>query len=336
MINAAIVGLGRWGQNLVNSVQGKSEVIRFIAGATRTVGKAEAYAREKELALHDSYEKVLADPKVDAVVLATPHTQHAAQVIAAAKAGKHVFTEKPLALTAKSAAAAVRACAKAGVTLAVGYNWRFQPALKEMRRMLDDGSLGKLLHLEGNFCGPSVYRFKKGHWRQERGEGPAGGMTGRGVHTLDAYLYLAGRVASVHAQSSRRALSHGLDDTTSMLLRFASGATAYLGTVIATAETWRMQMFGAKGWAEVGDVEHLTTWQMRVCHVDPQNLHTHHKPEVLTFPTVSTERAELEHFARAAAERRPLAVPGGDEEHGAAVLEAILRSAKAGKTVRLR
>jgi predicted dehydrogenase len=336
MINAAIIGLGRWGQNLVNSVQGKSDAIRFVAGATRTLAKAEAYARAQGIALHGSYEKVLADPKVDAIVLATPHTQHAEQVVAAARSGKHVFTEKPLALTAKSAKAALRACAKAGVTVAVGYNWRFQPALKEMRRMLDDGSLGKLLHLEGNFCGPSVYRFNKEHWRQERSEGPAGGMTGRGVHTLDAYLYLAGRVASVHAQSSRRALPYGLDDTTSMLLRFASGATAYLGTVIATAETWRMQVFGAKGWVEVGDVEHLTTWQMRVCRVDPQNLHTHHKPEVLTFPAVSTERAELEHFARAAAERRPLAVPGGDEEHGAVVLEAIFKSAKAGKTVRLR
>src|SRR5688572_7746882 len=336
MINAAIVGLGRWGQNLVNSVQGKSDAIRFVAGATRTVKKAEAYAREQGFPLHDSYKKVLADPKIDAVVLATPHTQHAAQVAAAAKAGKHVFTEKPLALTHASARAAVRACAKAGVTLAVGYNWRFQPALQEMRRMLEDGRLGKLLHMEGNFCGPSVYRFTKGHWRQERDEGPAGGMTGRGVHTLDAYLYLAGRVGSVHAQSSRRALSHGLDDTTSMLLRFESGATAYLGTVIATAETWRMQVFGSKGWVEVGDVEHLTTWQMRVCKIDPQNLHTHHRPETLTFPQVSTERAELEHFAKAAAERRPLAVPGGDEEHGVAVLEAILKSAKAGKTVRLR
>ena len=336
MINAAIVGLGRWGQNLVNSVQGKSDAIRFVAGATRTVAKAEAYAREKGFPLHDSYKKVLADPKIDAVVLATPHTQHAAQIVAAAKAGKHVFTEKPLALSLASARAAVRACAKARVTLAVGYNWRFQPALNEMRRMLQDGRLGKLLHLEGNFCGPSVYRFRPGHWRQERNEGPAGGMTGRGVHTLDAYLYLAGRVAAVHAQSSRRALTHGLDDTTSMLIRFQSGASAYLGTVIATAETWRMQVFGSKGWVEVGDVEHLTTWQMRACFVDPQNLHTHHRPETLTFPQVSTERAELEHFAKAAAERRPLAVPGGDEEHGVAVLEAILKSAKAGKTVRLR
>ena len=335
MINAAIVGLGRWGQNLVNSVQGKSDVIRFVAGATRTVAKAEAYAREKGFPLFDSYQKVLADPKVDAVVLATPHTQHAAQVVAAAKAGKHVFTEKPLALTRASAQAAVRACARAGVTLAVGYNWRFQPALQEIRRMLEDGRLGKLLHVEGNFCGPSVYRFQRDHWRQARGEGPAGGMTGRGVHTLDAYLYLAGHVTDVHAQSSRRALDYGLDDTTSMLFRFASGATGYLGTVIATAETWRMQVFGSKGWAEVGDVEHLTPWQLKVCTVDPQNLTVHHQPQVMTFPPVSTERAELENFARAIADKRPLAVPGGDEEHGVAVLEAILKSAKAGKTVRV-
>ncbi len=336
MIRAAIIGLGKWGRNLVDSVQGRSDAIHFVAGATRTPANAAAYAAEKGFPLSDSYERVLADPGVDAVVLATPHTQHARQAIAAAKAGKHIFTEKPLALTRASARAAVRACARAGVTLAVGYNWRFQPALQEIRRMLEDARLGKLLHIEGNFCGPSAYRFPREHWRQEREEGPAGGMTGRGVHTLDACLYLAGRVAAVHAQSARRALDYGLDDTTSMLLRFDSGATGYLGTVIATAETWRLQVFGSRGWAEVGDVEHLTTWQMKVCYVNPQALHVHHKPEVIAFPQVSTERAELEHFARAAEARRPLAVPGGDEEHGVAVLGAILRSAKAGKTVRLR
>ncbi len=336
MIGAAIIGLGRWGRNLVNCAQGKSDAIRFVAGAIRDVAKAEAYARENGFPLYDSYEKALADPKVDAVVLATPHTRHAEQIIAAAKAGKHVFTEKPLALTAKSAAAALRACAKAGVTLAVGYNWRFQPALQEIRRMLEDGRLGKLLHVEGNFCGPSAYRFPANHWRQAREEGPAGGMTGRGVHLVDAFLYLAGRVDMVHAQSARRVLGYGLDDTTSMLFRFKSGATGYLGTIIATAETWRMQIFGSKGWVEVGDVEHLTTWEMKVCEVDPGNLLAHHKPQVLTFPALSTERAELEHFARAARAKRPLAVAGGDEAHGVAVFEAILRSAKSGRTVRLR
>jgi len=335
MINAAIIGIGRWGQNLVNSVQGKSDVIRFVAGATRTPEKAKEYAAKQGIALYDSYAKVLADPRIDAVVLATPHTRHVAQIVAAAKAGKHVFCEKPFAMTLKSANAAIRACEKARVTFSVGFNWRFQPALKEMRRMLEDGRLGKLLHLEGNFCGPSVYRFGKDHWRQARAEGPAGGMTGRGVHVVDAFLYLAGPVSSVHAQSLRRALSYGLDDTTSMLFQFRSGATGYLSTIIATAETWRMQIFGSKGWAEVGDVEHLTTWDLTCCFVDPQNLNIHQKPQIMRFDSLSTERAELENFARAAAEHRPLAVADGDEQHGVEVLEAILKSAKTAKTIRL-
>ena len=335
MINAAIIGIGRWGQNLVNSVQGQSDVIRFVAGATRTPEKAKEYAAKQGIALYGSYAKVLADPRIDAVILATPHTRHAGQIVAAAKAGKHVFCEKPFALTLKSARAAIAACAKAGVTFGVGFNWRFQPALQEVRRMLDDGRLGKLLHLEGNFCGPSVYRFGKNHWRQAREEGPAGGMTGRGVHVVDAFLYLAGPVGSVHAQSFRRVLNHGLDDTTSMLFQFRNGATGYLSTIIATAETWRMQVFGSKGWVEVGDVEHLTTWDLEVCSVDPQNLKVHHKPQIMRFDPLSTERAELENFARAAAGGRPLAVAGGDEQHGVEVFEAILKSAKTAKTIRL-
>jgi predicted dehydrogenase len=327
-VRAAIVGMGTWGRNLVNSVQGKSDLIRFVAGATRTPGRAEGFAGMHGIALQASYEAVLADPSVDAVVLATPHTMHAAQIVAAARAGKHVFTEKPLGLTLAESAAAVGACAEHKVTLAVGYNWRFQPALQEIAGMLADGRLGNLLHIEGNFCGPSVYRFDRTHWRQDRDEGPGGGMTGRGVHVVDAMLYLAGAIDRVTAQSFRLAQEFGLDDTTSMLFRFKRGATGYLGTIIATAETWRMQVFGSKGWVEVGDVEHLTTWQMKVCVLDPANIAVKQKPRLMTFETTSTERAELEHFARAVQAGRPLAVPGGDEFHNVAVLEAIVRSAQ--------
>jgi len=335
VINAAIIGLGRWGQNLVNSIQGKSAKIRIVAGATRTVAKAADYAKKQGFPLYDSYRTVLADPSIDAIVLATPHTQRVELISAAAKAGKHVFTEKPLSLTLQNAQTCIQACADHKVTLAVGYNWRFQPALQEVRRMLDDGRLGKLLHIEGNFCGPSVYRFGADHWRLDREEGPAGGMTGRGVHVVDAMLFLSGRIDTVFAQSCRRALDYGIDDTTSMLLRFRNGATGYLGTFIATAETWRMQVFGSKGWAEVGDVQHLTTWEMRVCFVDPDNLHTHHQPQTISFPQTSTERAELEHFADAIEAGRPLAIAGGDEVHGVAVLEGILESAAKNTTVRI-
>ncbi|MEN3353800.1 MAG: hypothetical protein V7640_1958, partial [Betaproteobacteria bacterium] len=141
MINAAIVGLGRWGQTLVNSVQGKSDKIRFVAGVLRHPVKAREYATDKGLALHSDLDIVLADPAIDAIVLATPHTAHAEQIVAAIKAGKPVFTEKPFTLTSRSAAQAVRAATANNVTLAVGYNWRFQPALQQIHRMLSDGRL---------------------------------------------------------------------------------------------------------------------------------------------------------------------------------------------------
>jgi predicted dehydrogenase len=328
MIQAAIVGLGTWGQHLVSAVQGKSDVIRFTAGATRTPSKAADFCARHGIRLVPDYEELLKQGSIDAVVLATPHSTHAEQIAAAAKAGKHVFVEKPLGLSRAECERALAECAERNVTLAVGYNWRFQPALREIKHMLEDGRLGKLLHVEGNFCGPSAYRFRREHWRQDRDEVPAGGMTGRGVHVVDAMLYLAGRIDSVVAQSARLVQDFGADDTTSMLFRFASGASGTLATVIATAETWRMQVFGSNGWAEVGDVEHLSTWTLRTCFIDRANLSVKHPPTTANFQNISTERAELEHFARAAKERRPLAVPGGDEVHNVAVLEAIIRSAR--------
>src|SRR3954453_6059896 len=273
MIQAAIVGLGTWGQHLVASVQGKSDVIRFTASATRTPSKAADFCARHGIRLVPDYEELLKQGSIDAVVLATPHSTHAEQIAAAAKAGKHVFVEKPLGLSRAECERAAAECAERNVTLAVGYNWRFQPALREIKRMLEDGRLGKLLHVEGNFCGPSAYRFRREHWRQDRDEVPAGGMTGRGVHVVDAMPSPpASHIESVVAQSDRLVHDYGVDDTTSMLFRFRSGASGYLGTVIATAETWRMQVFGSKGWAEVGGVEHLTTWDLKICYLDPGNI----------------------------------------------------------------
>lgn len=335
MIRAAIIGLGTWGQNLVRSVQGSSPAIEFVAAATRTPDKSREFAQAQRLRMLPSYDAVLADAAIDAVVLATPHSMHTDQIVAAARARKHVFCEKPLGLDAASAERAAQACADAGVTLGVGYNWRFQPALQAIRAMIGDGSLGRVLHLEGNFCGPSAYRFPKGHWRHDRTEGPAGGMTGRGVHVVDAMLYLAGHIEQVTAQSFRLAQDFGMDDTTSMLLRFASGATGYVGTVIATPETWRLQVFGSKAWVEVGDVEHLHTWSLKVCTLDPQHLTVKQRPVVHTFENTCTERAELEDFARHAAARQPLALRGGDAVHNVALLDAVLRSIATQQPVRL-
>lgn len=328
MINAAIIGLGGWGRNLVNHTQGKSPKLRFVAGCTRTVAKAQAFGDEKGFPITSDYAAILRDPKIDAVVLATPHTQHAEQVIEAARAGKHIYCEKPFTLTRASAEQALKACADAKVTLMVGYNWRYQPALQEVKRMLADGRLGKVLHVEGNFNGPSVYRYAKDHWRPSREEGPAGGMTGRGCHVVDAMIYIAGHIDSVYAMSKRLVLDHGLDDTTSMLFTFKGGATGYLATIIATAECWRMQIFGANGWAEMGSVPHLTTWTLRRSLVNQPM-------EIVEFPGLSTERAELEHFADAIGAGTPLVNDVGDILNNAQVLDGIIKSTETGARVAL-
>jgi len=162
MIRAAIIGLGRWGQNMVTCARVSTQ-IRFTAGATRTPEKAAAFAAEHGFPLHADIDAVLQDKNIDAVVITTPHKSHLDLITRAAKAGKHVFVEKPLTLNLKDARVAIEACRQSKVTLALGFNWRFQPALLEVKRMFTDGTLGKLLHIEGNFNGPSVFRYAPDH-----------------------------------------------------------------------------------------------------------------------------------------------------------------------------
>ncbi len=193
MLDAAIVGMGRWGRTLVESVQGRNDGgIRFVAGSTGRPERARDWAAQQGIRLHDDYAAVLADPAVKAVALATPHGQHAEQIIAAARAGKHVFVEKPFTLSKASAEAAVEACRRAGVVLALGHNRRFLPATIEARRLIAEGALGRVLHAEGNMSGPGALGYAPGSWRNDRAESPLGGMGAMGIHMIDMLIHLAG------------------------------------------------------------------------------------------------------------------------------------------------
>jgi predicted dehydrogenase len=243
VIKAAIVGLGWWGRTVVESVQQGSAVIRFVAGATRTVSPdVTAFVEAQTLRLVDSYDALLADPTVDAVVLATPHSMHAAQVIAAAKAGKHVFCEKPFALTKADAEAAVAATKKAGVTLGLGYNRRFHPEMTALRDRIRRGDLGTVLHIEATMTFPNALFLKPEAWRAHREETPCGGLTPMGVHAIDGMIDLCGEIDHVFCQSFRRVVQVDSDDTTSMLFRMTNGASGYLGTITATGPGFSFQV----------------------------------------------------------------------------------------------
>lgn len=246
MLRAAICGAGHWGTRLIESVQGKSAKIGFTAAVTRNPADKRALADRFGLALTTSFADVLADPRIDAVVLATPHSQHADEIIAAAQAGKHIFCEKPFTLTRGDAESAIAACRAAGVTLHVGFNRRYAPAYVDMTRRIAAGEIGALRHIEGQFSGPPSYQIDPDNWRSNQAESPGGAMTARGVHVVDSMVNIAGPVTTVFAFSSRLQLAIDVDDTTACLLRFSGGVTGTLGTLHATAAFYRIHAFGSK------------------------------------------------------------------------------------------
>ncbi len=322
MLKAAIYGMGRWGARLIDSVKA-SDKIRIVKGISRNPARHGEFTAKTGIPVVSSYADVLQDPQIGAVVLATPHSLHHEHIAAAARAGKHVFCEKPIALTRANAESAVAACRAAGVTLGLGFNRRYAPAFLEMMRRINAGEIGEILHIEGQHSGPTGYRLKAGDWRATRAESPGGGMTARGIHTLDSMIHIAGPVSSVYAFSGKRKLPADIDmdDTTSMLLKFAGGATGYLATVFVTGELWRVHAFGTKGWLEMrGDTE------LVACALEG-------KSERITLPAVDREQATLEAFADAVAAKKPFMVPPEQAVNGIAVLEAIVASAASGKPV---
>jgi predicted dehydrogenase len=314
MIDAAIVGLGRWGRTLVKAVQGKSDKLRFTRAVSRDPAKLREVAVPLGLEVIGSLEAALADRSIGAVVLATPHSLHCKQIIAAAAAGKAVFCEKPLTLTKAEAARAIKACRNAGVVLGVGTDKRFFPAVNELLRMAKAGALGRLLHLEAHFSNEVAATHSE--WRNSLEESPAGGMTGTGVHMLDALVALAGPVQHVQALLESHKPPPDPLDSISTVLEFASGISGTLAMVRSTPAYFRLHAFGREASAEALGRTEL------VLRRSGQGT------EHVSLPPVDSVRANLEAFADAAAGRAPYPIPTSDMLATVAAFEAITEAAK--------
>src|SRR4249920_1778316 len=320
MLHAAMVGLGWRGKTLVESVQGTSAALQFVAGVARThTDEQTAFATAQGFTLHRTYEQALADPQVDAVVLATPHSLHSPQVIAAANAGKHVFCEKPFALTTADAAAAVAATTAAQVTLGLGYNRRFHPEMTTLRQQIRSGDLGTILHVEATMTFPNGLFLKPDAWRAAKDETPCGALTPMGVHAIDGMIDLCGPIAQVYCQSFRRVVQVDSDDTTSMLFRMQEGMSGYLGTMTATGPGFSFQVFGSKGWVRLEGMTHVAgasseerrTRLFGTCKFQPAK----GEAEVWQAATLDVGRAALEAFAKAASGGSEFPIPTDQMVH---------------------
>jgi len=335
MIKAAQIGLGWCGKTLVESVQGSSDVIQFVAAASRTQSDDyKAFCAQHKLTLHPTFEAALADPQVDAVVLATPHSLHSPQVIAAAKAGKHVFCEKPFALTTADAQAAVDATTKATVTLGLGYNRRFHPEMTKLRQQIQSGELGTILHVEATMTFPNGLFLKPDAWRADKHETPCGALTPMGVHAIDGMIDLCGPIAQVYCQSFRRVVAVDADDTTSMLFRMKDGMSGYLGTMTATGPGFSFQVFGSKGNVRLEGMTHVAgaSSEERRTRLFGRCVFQPIKGEAVVWEAARLDvtRACLEAFGAAAQGGPAFPIPLDQMVHGAAVTEAVVRSAATG------
>lgn len=255
MLTAAVIGLGWWGRNMVNTIE-QSDKINTVSVTSGHPANHQDFADEKGVALANSYEEILENKDIDAVILCTPHTQHEQQFLDALNAGKQVFCEKPLSLTKASAVRMVAAADQKGLVIGVGHERRYESSMEAAHEFVTSGTLGTPLHLEANFSHNLLADLPLDSWRVSPDEGPSLPMTGMGIHLTDMYLWLFGSVDSLVAQTAKRAVEWPAGDILTTQFKFANGATGLICNMATTPYYGRFSVFGTEGWLEVRDTGH--------------------------------------------------------------------------------
>lgn len=317
MLKTAIVGLGWWGKNLVKAARAFGAPINFVRGVSLEPDTVREFAAEHKIVLGTTFEEVLADREIQAVILATPHTRHRAQVEAAAAARKHVYCEKPFALSKADAQAAIDACRGAGIVLGVGHHFRLMPSMRVLAELKQAGAFGTIMHVEGNYSHDWLANYPADSWRMQAEESRAGGMTGMGVHVLDCFRDMVGPMKRVSALSKARALNLPTGDTTAVLIEFANGATGTLGTTIKTPFDWRIAIYGANCRAE--SVSETRAIVRRAGQ----------EPEVIDKPADNHLGRNLDYFAKAALGQGTFPISPAGILQTVSALEAVFKSVEA-------
>lgn len=321
-LRVASIGLGRWGANLAE--RGQAAGLEIVSCFARTPETREEFAGTYGCVAAQSWNEVLSDDRVEAVLIATPHSTHTDLTVDAASAGKHVFVDKPFTLTVAEAKRATKAADAAGIVLQVGHNRRRQPANRRIKELIEAGELGMIHYAEANLSYPKGLNPRTG-WRGEPSESPAGGMTGLGVHMADNLNYLLGRPARVAAFSKQIIGLRHLDDVTTATLEYENGPLAFLGTSMVIPDIARTAVWGTKAaaWNE-NDGERFFFQEVGEKQFSEQDIET-----------LDTVRDELEEFARNVRDGTTPETGGPEAIEATAVLEGIVESATTGSVVDL-
>jgi len=250
-MKVAVAGLGWWGKQIISCLE-KSPRFEVLYGVDPSPpDDVAAFRQEHPFPLEADLDTVLVDPAVEGVILATPHALHEEQALRVLAAGKQLFCEKPLTMTAEGAKRLVDACQKAGKVLGIGHERRYEPAFEELQRLVDAGALGKLLLLEANISHDQFRRLDASNWRLDPSHAPAGMMTAVGIHMTDLFAHLAGPVAEVRARTGSLIFDPPAEDFVSASIVFRSGVRASFTSLSVTPFYSRFTVFGDAGWVEI-------------------------------------------------------------------------------------
>jgi predicted dehydrogenase len=323
----ALIGMGWWGKKMLNVLSGAPADIRVVRAVEPNLETVRTLCAEKGVALSADYGEALADPAVEAVVLATPHALHGAQIEAAVAAGKHVFCEKPLALTKAGAEKAVRRCRDAGLVLGMGHERRWEPPMADLLAKADAGALGRIHQIEANFSHDKFLALDRDNWRLKADQAPAGGMTATGIHLLDLSVRLLGPAESVLCICEKLSSDLPQGDTVAAYVKFKGGGTSYVSASLANPFMSRFTVYGSKGWIDIRDKAHVEApdgWIVT-------SAMTGGPITTVEVPPAEPVKDNLVSFARAVRGVETYPITADHLVNNISLLEAIFASASSGK-----
>jgi predicted dehydrogenase len=339
-VKVGIIGLGRWAKVLTRASQ-KSDKLRIVSGYSRSEEKRAAFQQELGVPAARDLRTMLADPELKGVILTVPNEQHLPVAIEVARAGKHVYTEKPIASTLEEGLEIEALEHRHGVTVTVGHSARLMAGIRRMREAIESGELGRVAFMEANFSNERALELTPSTWRWYSAKAPGGPLSQLAIHQFDVLHYLGGEIVEASAMASKLSpVGAEVDDQSMTLLRFADGKIGYVGSCWTSPGIFAVRVFGSKGLMHY-EID-FGTWDT------PDKLHLtstlyiqrgkdgYGKREELKVPESDMFRAELEMFAESCITGRANLLNARNGNVAVAIVYAALRSIdRHGQSVRI-
>jgi predicted dehydrogenase len=317
-VGVALIGTGM-AAGQIAAAAARTPSIELVTCFSRDPHKREAFAADTGCEAAASFVAAIEDPRVQAALLVTPNFTHAEQAVACAERGKHVFVEKPIADTLEDGVAIRAACEAAGIALLVGHDLRRLGAARAVKRLVDEGVLGRVVVADLNFSLTGT--LKPEMWRYRRETCPGGPLLQLGVHHADNLLYWLGPAARVHGSFARLVTAAEIDDVGVALVELESGARATIASSYVSPKTYAARLLGTEGVLDY--VADASVWPRadRLDAVTTLRLTTSEGVQDVSFEQRDVVAEELDELARCV---RGEAQPETGAEEALAALAVII------------